>query len=510
MDYLLGIDLGTTGCKTVLFDVTGRPVASSYAEYPLYTPEDNMVEQDPEDWWKVTCANTKNTLKEANVSSENVVAIGADGHFPGLVMLDKKGKPVRRSIIYSDMRAKKQTELIFNTVGAEEALKITGFPKSFFPGLPVAKILWVRENQPELERITDKVLGVKDFLNFRLTGKAAVDYVEAWWTGLVSVVDYSWSDKMLGNLHMERSWFADIVEPTHVVGEITEEASRDTGLAKNTPVVCGSVDGMCNVIGSGITEPGTAMDVAGTTEIIASLSRKRLPSSIGESIFCWRHLEPDNWVLYTSTATACACLRWFRDQFADVEKEESARSGVPVYQILDSEAALVGAGAGKLIFLPYLAGEYTPFFDLNANGVFLGITVDKERRHFIRAILEGVAYSLRHVIEAFDGLGVAMNTIIAGGGGSKSPLWNQIKADVTGKIVQSLKVPETGCLGSAMLAGIGVGTYSSFREAVRSTISVEQNFSPDRKNHELYSRLFEIYKETYNQLKNTFASLSMS
>ena len=508
MDYLLGVDLGTTGCKTVLFDLTGNPVASSYADYPLYALGADMVEQDPNDWWKATCTNIRQTLRQAKVSPRDVVAVGCDGQFPDLVMVDKMGTPLRRAIIYSDMRGKKQTEQIFNTIGSDEVIRVTGLPKSYFPGLPAAKILWVRENESELEKRTCGVLGAKDFLNFRMTGQTAVDYVEAWWTGLARVADYSWSEKMLNELRIDRSWLGDIREPTDIIGEISEEASQQTGLARNTPVVCGSVDGMCNVVGSGIAEPGTTMDIAGTTEIIASLSKKKLPPSIGDSIFCWRHLDPENWVVYTSTATAGACLRWFRDQFADTEKRDAAETGVSAYDLLDEEAAEAEAGSGKLLFLPYLAGEYTPFFDLNARGVFLGVTLDTKRKHFVRAILEGVAYSLNHVIESLDALGIETRQITVSGGGSRSGLWNQIKADVTGRAVRSTKILETGCLGAAILAGIGVGAYSSLREAVSSTVSVGEGFQPDNRNHELYSTLFRTYKETYDQLGDTFARLS--
>ena len=492
----------------MLFDLTGNPVASSYADYPLYVLGADMVEQDPNDWWKATCTNIRQTLRQAKVSPRDIVAVGCDGQFPDLVMVDRMGTPLRRAIIYSDMRGKKQTEQIFNTIGSDEVLRVTGLPKSYFPGLPAAKILWVRENESELEKRTCGVLGAKDFLNFRMTGQTAVDYVEAWWTGLARVADYSWSEKMLNELRIDRSWLADIREPTDIIGEISEEASQQTGLARNTPVVCGSVDGMCNVVGSGIAEPGTTMDIAGTTEIIASLSKKKLPPSVGDSIFCWRHLDPENWVVYTSTATAGACLRWFRDQFADTEKREAAETGVSAYDLLDKEAAEAEAGSSKLVFLPYLAGEYTPFFDLNARGVFLGVTLDTRRKHFVRAILEGVAYSLNHVIESLDALGIETRQITVSGGGSRSGLWNQIKADVTGRAVRSTKILETGCLGAAILAGIGVGAYSSLREAVGSTVSVGERFQPDNRNHELYSTLFRTYKETYDQLRDTFTRLS--
>jgi len=510
LTYLIGVDLGTSGCKVILFDAAGSPVASDYTGYPLNLLGNGMVEQNPEDWWDAVCASMRKVMKIADISSTEVASIGCGGQFPDLVTIDRDGRALRPAIAYSDVRGRTQSEQIFDRLGREEVTKLTGLPACFFPSLPASKILWIRQHEPELEKHIYAVMGAKDFLNFRLTGQHAIDYVEAWWTGLVMERGYSWWDEMLERLRIPRSWLGDIRKPTDVIGELTETASKVTSLAPGTPVVCGSVDGMCNVVGSGILEPGIMMDASGTTEIMASLSTKKLAPSIGDSIFCWRHLDPEKWVVYTSTATAGASLRWFSEHFAEAEKAEAARTGVSVYNILDRQAETVEAGAEMLLFWPYLAGEYAPFYDFNVRGVFLGITLDKERKHFVRAILEGVAFSMNHVIEAFSDLGLKIQKIRTGGGGSKSRLWNQIKADVTGKTVQVTKVNELGCTGAAILAGIGAGVFSGIEEATRSAVPTVEEFTSNTRNHETYSKLFRVYKEKCSLLRDISASLSSS
>ena len=502
MNYLIGLDLGTSSCKAMLFDSTGNPVASASAGYPTHILNRLMLEQAPEDWWKAACGCLNRLLKSTGVAPPEVLAIGCAGQFPDLILTNKGGDVLRPAIIYSDMRGEQQTKEMFQRLGLRHVTAVTGLPATYFPGLPASKILWIRQNESEIENRVSRMFGAKDFLNFRLTGNCAIDYVEAWWTGLVKALDYTWWDEILQELQIPREWLGKISKPAEIIGEVSEAASIETGLAPGTAVVCGSVDGMCDVVGAGIVEPGITMDSCGTTEIIATSSTKKLSPSIGNSIFCWPHLESETWVVYTSTATAGASLRWFSDQFAASETAQAAKEGVSVYDILDREAESVEAGSGGLLFWPYLAGEYSPFFDLNARGAFLGINLDKRREHFIRAILEGVAFSLNHVIETFSELGLETRRIRTAGGGSKSMVWNQIKADVTRRTVELTKVSELGCLGAAILAGIGVGTFSSLKEASRSIVSVTQEVASNPKNHRTYSELFGVYKENFSKFRD--------
>jgi len=508
LNYLIGLDLGTSSCKAMLFDSTGNAVASTYASYPTRIINPVMLEQAPEDWWKAACASVSRLLKSTGVEPAKVLAIGCAGQFPDLIVTDKEGEVLRPAIIYSDMRGELQTKEIFQRLGQGAVTEVTGLPASYFPGLPASKILWIRQHEPQIENRVSRIFGAKDFLNFRLTGNCAIDYVEAWWTGLVKAVDYTWWDEMLQELRIPREWLGKISKPAEIIGEVSEAASKETGLAPGTRVVCGSVDGMCDVVGAGVVEPGITMDSCGTTEIIATSSTKKLAPSIGNSIFCWPHLDSETWVVYTSTATAGASLHWFSDQFAATETAKAAREGVSVYDILDREAETVEAGSDGLLFWPYLAGEYSPFFDLNARGAFLGINLDKRREHFIRAILEGVAFSLNHVIETFGELGLETSRIRTAGGGSKSMVWNQIKADVTGRTVELTKVSELGCLGAAILAGIGVGVFSSLEEASRSAVSVTHELASIPKNLRTYSKLYGIYKQNCNRLREIFTTMA--
>jgi len=491
----------------MLFDNTGNAVAWVSASYPTRVLNPVMLEQAPEDWWKAACGSINRLLKSTGVDPAEVLAIGCTGQFPDLILTNKEGDVLRPAIIYSDMRGEKQTEEIFQRLGQGHVTEVTGLPATYFPGLPASKILWIRQHEPQIENSVSRIFGTKDFLNFRLTGNCAIDYVEAWWTGLVKALDYTWWDEMLEELGIPRERLGKISKPADIIGEVTEAASKETGLAAGTRVVCGSVDGMCDVVGAGIVEPGITMDSCGTTEIIATSSTEKLAPSIGNSIFCWPHLENETWVVYTSTATAGASLRWFSDQFAATETAQAAKEGVSVYDILGREAESVEAGSSGLLFWPYLAGEYSPFFDLNARGAFLGIGLDKRREHFIRAILEGVAFSLNHVIETFSELGMETRRIRTAGGGSKSMIWNQIKADVTGRTVELTKVSELGCLGAAILAGIGVGVFSSLKEASRSAVSVTQEFASNPKNHQTYSKLFSVYKENSTKLRDIFTAV---
>jgi xylulokinase len=335
----------------------------------------------------------------------------------------------------------------------------------------------------------------------------AVDYFEAWWTGLADVVDYSWSERLMDEWKIPRDWLGEIHLPQEIIGEVTEQAAAMTGLAMGTPVVCGSGDGLCNVIGTGLLESGITMDSAGVTEIIASISKSPLAPSVGESFTSWRHPNSQDWVLYTSTSSAGLSLRWFKDQVAQLERSDSPIQGSD-YERLDKEAEEADAGSGRLLFLPYLTGEYSPFFDLNARGAFLGISLETQRRHLTRAVLEGVAFSLRHVLEYFEGLGVETHSIRSSGGGSRSKLWNQIKADVTGKPISTLEIVESGCLGAAVLAGVAVGQYRNLEAATKAMVRIGDTLFPNEANHTMYSKQFQIYKESYTKLKETFAKLA--
>lgn len=499
MEYLVSIDVGTTSCKVSVFNLTGDLIAQAQKSYSLYLPRKNFAEQNAEEWWFAIRKCVKSVLKLSRASPEDIMGVCSTGQFPSLILIGKNGKPLRQAIIYSDMRGEEQSKLIFNKVGLEEVKEITGFPSSMFPGLPASKILWLYDHEPEIIKQTEKVIGAKDFINYQLTGEVATDFLEAWWSGLVEFKSYLWSKKMLSSLEIPEEWLAEIHKPQEVIGYVNKSASKQTGLKEGTPVVCGSGDGMCAVIGSGLTEVNATMDVTGATEIIASITDKQLPPSIGESIFCWQHLIEGLWVIYASTASSGAALQWFKTQFWKKIKYEDF-----LKQAEESEL-----GGGGLIFLPYLIGEYAPFFDLNARGAFIGISLDSKKNHFIRAVLEGVAFSLNHILEAFSELGVSAKEVRVGGGGSKSDLWNRIKADVTGRIFLKMKVIDVTGLGAAILASVGVKAYSSLNEAIQNMVKISEKIEPNLEKHQKYSKIYEVYKSVYPNLKEVFNKLAL-
>jgi len=508
LSYVVGLDLGTTACKVMLFDMAGKAKAFARREYPLYAPSSEISEQDAQDWWNCICSGMREVLKKSGVGSGKVAGVSISGQFPSFVYVDKSGRPAGRVMTYQDARANEQANFIVREVGAERLVELIGLPPSFFPTLPVAKILWLRDHHPSVYKLVSKFMGAKDFINYRLTGSFKTDFIEAWWTGLARVRDYSWSDELLEILGIQPDRLCEIVKPQDVVGCLTKEAAKATGLKEDTPVICGTADGMCNALGSGTIREGVVADSAGGTEIIATAMSRKMPSSMGESTFCWPHLIPDLWIVYTSTATSGSSLRWFKDQLAFEEREAAERKGISPYELLDAKAEQIEAGAGKLIFLPYMAGEYTPFFDLKARGVFFGLSLDKRGEHLARSILEGVAFSLRHTLEALEDLGVRIDEVRTSGGGSRSRLWNRIKADVTGKPVSVLDVSETGCLGAALLAAIGVGLFHDVESASKAMVRVRETLEPDESKFEFYSKLFKIYTELYERLRAPFSELA--
>jgi xylulokinase len=499
LEYLISIDIGTTSCKTSIFNLNGDLIAQAQKGYPLYLPKRGFSEQNAEEWWKAVCRCIKLVLKLSKASAKNIISVCSTGQFPSLVLLGNHGKPLRHAIIYSDMRGEEQTKLIFSEVGLEKVKEITGFPASMFPGLPISKILWLRENEPEIVKQVKKCIGAKDFVNYQLTGEVATDFLEAWWTGLVDYRNYLWSKDILEILEIPEEWFGKICRPQEVIGYVNKQASKQTGLKEGTPVICGSGDGMCAILGSGLIETGSIMDVTGATEIVAAVTNKSLPPSIGESIFCWQHLVEGLWIGYASTATSGAALQWFKELFKKRVK----------YDALLKQAEESELGSNGLIFLPYLAGEYAPFFDLNAKGAFIGISLTTEEKHFIRAILEGIAFSLAHILEAFSKLGIEIKSVRVGGGGSKSNLWNKIKADVIGKEFLRIKVSDVTSLGAAILASVGVKVYSRISEAVENMVKISERIKPDLENHKKYSKIYEVYKEVYPNLKEVFNKLSL-
>ncbi|MCD6095836.1 MAG: xylulokinase, partial [Thermoprotei archaeon] len=423
MSILVGIDIGTGGCKTVAFDDNGHLLAEAFMEYPVLHPKSNWAEQNPKDWWKAVCS----TLREitSKVNRDDIVAVGLTSQREAFVPLDKDGKELYNSIIWLDSRAIPQKEKIERIISREEILKITGVPVDYIFSAP--KLLWIKENLPKIFEKIDTILFTKDYIAYKLCEEKATDYTMASRTMLFDIRKLEWSQRLCEILGIPMGILPPVKGSWEIVGEVTGKASEITGLPKGIPVISGGGDRPCEALGAGVIEEGEVNIGTGTGTVFeVPLSNPR-PDPRG-LIDCCCHVVPNTWeyeIIINSTGES---LRWFRDNFGYEEVYKSKRLGISPYDIFNEEASKVELGSGGLFYYPYLWGARAPKFDPMARGVFIGFTHSHRKPEFIRAIMEGVAFQYVETIQLIEELGVDIRRIVMTGGEAKSDLWNQIKA----------------------------------------------------------------------------------
>lgn len=505
MDYLLGIDIGTSGTKTVLFDTRGRAVASATAEYPLYQPKNGWAEQDPADWWNACAATIRSVLEKSGAMPETVAGIGLSGQMHGLVMLDENGGVLRRSIIWCDGRTGKECEEIRERVGARRIIEITANPP--LAGFTASKILWVRKNEPELYKKCRHILLPKDYIRYRLTGVFATEVSDASGMNLMDLPNRRWSSEVLEKLEIDPSLLPDLHESCAVTGFVTADAAAETGLVKGIPVVGGAGDNAAAAVGTGVVESGKAFTTIGTSGVVfAHADRLAIDPQGRVHTFC--SAVPGKWTVMGCTLAAGLSLKWLRDNFFPAEKEAAAGMGADPYQLMDQQAARIPIGANRLLFLPYLMGERSPLLDPDARGVFFGLSAIHTKYDLLRAVMEGVVYSLRDCLDVLRGMGVVSSEMLACGGGGSSPLWRQMLADVYGCPVKTVVSKEGPALGVAILAGVGAGVFGSVEEGCRSVIRTNPEQRPDPEASARYEPYYRLYARLYPALKDQFAALA--
>lgn len=501
MTYLLGIDVGTTGVKTLLIDAQGNVGARAVEEYPMYTPRPQWAEQDPEDWWQATVRSVRRVLKESGIRVDDIAGIGLTGQMHGMVMLDARGKVLRPCIMWNDQRTGEQCEWIMNLIGRQRFLDLTLNPA--LPGFTAPKIIWTREHEPEVYAKAAKVLLPKDYIRYRLTGVYATEVSDASGTVLLDVSHRRWSDEVLRELAIPADWMPECVESPEITGKITAEVADLTGLPVGLPVVGGAGDQAASAVGTGIVEPGLVSVTLGTSGVVFAYTEQ--PSRDPEGrlhTFC--HAVPGKWHVMGVTLSAGGSFRWFRDSLGLMEKNVAWMSGVDPYEILTAEAANAPVGSEGLLFLPYLTGERTPYADPNARGTFFGLTLRHDKRHMVRAVLEGVAYSLRDSIELFRDLAIPIQQVRAAGGGARSVMWRQIMADIFDTELVTVNVTDSTAFGTALLAGVGTGVYGSVPEACAATVRIVDRTDPIPENQATYNEYYPIYRSLYRALKPAF------
>ncbi|MBN2557881.1 MAG: xylulokinase [Clostridia bacterium] len=505
MEYLLGIDIGTSGTKTVLFDNGGNTVSSATAEYPLYQPRIGWAEQDPEDWWKAVCGTVSSVLKQSGASPGKIKGIGLSGQMHGLVLLDSGNNVLRRSIIWCDQRSGKECDEITRLVGAERLISITANPA--LTGFTASKILWVRNNEPEIYAEINKILLPKDYIRFRLTGVFATDVSDASGMQLLNIRTRRWSREMLEKLDIRREWLGEVFESCENTGTVTKRAAEATGLARGTIVAGGAGDQAAGAVGNGIVKEGIISSTIGTSGVVfAHMDKMEIDMEGRVHTFC--HAVPGCWHVMGVTQGAGLSLKWFRDNFCSDEKKEAELMGVDPYVLMDKEASEIAPGAEGVLYLPYLMGERTPHLDPYAKAVFFGMSAAHTKAHMLRAVMEGVACSLRDCMEIIRGMGIDAAQVRASGGGGRSPLWRQMQADMFNADICTTNSGEGPALGAAILAGVASGVYPDVVSACNSIITVRDTISPDPGVRKTYDRYYEIYKNLYKHLKSDYRDMA--
>ena len=505
MAYLLGVDIGTSGTKTVLFDDKGRVVASALAEYPLYQPKIGWAEQEPEDWWAATTKTVAEVVKKSAVNPRDIKGIGLSGQMHGLVMLNKSGQVLRKAIIWCDQRTIAECEEMTSILGKEKLIAITGNPA--LTGYTASKVMWVKNNEPQVFDNTHSILLPKDFIRLRMTGEYASEMSDASGMQLMDVTKRAWSDEVLGAFGIPKQWMAKLYESYEVSGKLTREAAATMGLWEGMPVVGGAGDQAAGAVGNGIVRPGVVSSTIGTSGVVFAHTDKVFidPKSRIQTL-C--HAVPGAWHVMGVTQGAGLSLRWARDEFCRTEKAMAQTLDIDTYELITQEAQMAAPGCGGLIYLPYLMGERTPHLDPYAKGVFFGLSAIHTRREMLRAVMEGVSYSLLDCLSAMRELGLEINEVRASGGGSRSPLWREMQADMFGTDIVTLQNSEGPAMGVALLAGVGTGVYGSVPEACDAVLSRQNTLAPDAERSKTYASFYPVYKALYPALKPSFDAVA--
>jgi xylulokinase len=489
MASLLGIDVGTSGSRVVIVDEHGRVIASATAEHaPFASPKTAWAEQDPEDWWRATCDAIRTAVTKNEPHASSIRAIGLSGQMHGSVLLDESGKVVRPAIIWCDQRTEAEARWLTETLGAPRLLALTSNPA--LTNFTLTKLMWVRAHEPAAWQRVRHVLLPKDFVRLRLSGEYATDVADASGTLMLDVAHRRWSQEMIEAAGIDSTILPRVFESPDICARLTAKAAAETGLVEGTPIVAGAGDQAAGAIGMGITRPGAVSVTIGTSGVVfAATDRPALDPNGRLHTFC--HAIPDRWHVMGVTQAAGLSLRWLREQLGLKSQGDEA------YALMTREAEAIEPGADGVLWAPYLMGERTPHLDPNIRAALTGLAATHTRGHIVRAVLEGVAFSLRDSFTIFDELGVPVRRVRLGGGGARSSLWREIQANVYGHAVETVEADEGAAYGAALLAGVGAGVWPSVDEAcdrlVRSSIAASPTPDIARMMTERYGAYRRIY-----------------
>ncbi|MBQ4435914.1 MAG: xylulokinase [Clostridia bacterium] len=506
MEYVIGVDLGTSGTKTVLFDRNGQTVAASTVEYPLYQPFNGWAEQEPEDWVNAAFTTIRDVLEKSQVNPADIAGLSLSGQMHGLVLVDDQGKALGRSIIWCDNRTIESCDEFTRLVGGrEELIRISANPA--LTGFTAGKVLWTREHLPEVWAKARRIQLPKDYVRLRLTGEYFMEMSDASGTNLLDVPHRCWSKEIAERTGIPMSLLPPLLESCDVAGTISAEAAKLTGLCEGMPVVAGAGDNMAAAIGTGVVEKGKAFTTIGTSGVVFAHSDTVQIDPQGRvHTFC--AAVPGCYTVMSASLAAGLSLKWCRDRFFQAEIQVAEEMGTDSYVLMNKEADKSPIGANRLIYLPYLMGERSPLLDPEARGAFIGLSAMHTRQDIVRSVMEGVMYSQWQNLNVLRGMHVAPETMLACGGGAKSPFWRQMMADMYNMPVATLQNTEGPALGAAILAGVGAKLYPDIPTACHQLLKVSEPVLPDAERHAKYEKFFDLYQKLYPALKDSYHELA--
>lgn len=506
MTNFLGIDVGTSGTKTLLMRENGAVLASATVEYPLSTPKPGWSEQNPEHWWQASVKSVQKVLKDAKVKPASVGGIGLSGQMHGSIFLDKSKNVIRPAILWNDQRTAAECDDIESRAGGRERL-ISLVANPALTGFTAPKILWLRKHEPKHYARVTQVLLPKDYVRFRLTGEFATEVSDASGTLLLDVAGRAWSQELLDKLAIDRALLPAVYESEDVTGKLSPQIAREMGLPAGIPVVGGGGDQAAGAVGNGIVKRGVISATMGTSGVVFAHSDAVEIDPAGRvHTFC--HAVRGKWHVMGVVLSAGGSLQWFRNTLAENEVALAKKKKTDPYEIITAQAAEAPPGSEGLFFLPYLTGERTPHADPFARGSWIGLSLRHKRAHIVRSVMEGATYAMRDSLEIIKGMNIPVQEIRLSGGGARSKFWRQLQADVYGHKSVTINAEEGPAYGAALLAAAGTGAYRDVVEACSATVRVVSRTNPNSKAKHIYDAMYPMYGRLYRSLKQDFRGIA--
>lgn len=504
MNYILAHDLGTSGNKATLYDDEGRRIGSALVEYPTHFFNGSWAEQDPEDWWRAVCESSKRLLAESGIAPGDIAVVALSGQMMGMTPVNAAGEALRPSLLYCDQRAVTEAAALESRLGLARFYGIVGHRIS--ASYTLEKLMWLKANEPEVYAQTAMTLCAKDFVNFRLTGRRITDFSDASGTNAFDINTFRWSDEVLAAAEIPAALFPEAVDSTTIIGRLTPEAAAATGLLAGTPVAAGGGDGSCAGVGAGCVAPGSAYNCMGSSSWIALTVKKPIVDAEMRTMN-WAHCVPGYLHPSGTMQTAGSSIKWLAENLCAEEAAEAARLGCSKYALIDQKAAAVPVGANGVMFLPYMLGERTPWWNPDARGVFAGMNLATKREDLMRAVLEGVALNLGYIVDIFRQHVPFETGLRLIGGGARSSVFRQMLADATGCTIRTLKsTADATSMGAAIVGGVACGLFSGF-DVADKLLAVDETTTPIEANVAFYRRRLATMIAAYHGLENVYQAL---